>query len=185
MPYYQGDYYRGDYYRGDYYRGDPGFFSFIGKALGGLAKGALNIATGGQFGGSQQMIPTFSQPSFDGGPPQGPLMLPGHHATLFHPFGGAPGGGQVPGAMRGFHANKSAYITRGGGTSRWPASLQFHPRGTVEVRNRRMNVGNARALRRALHRVSGFARLARRVMSFTHPGHGRGRFKFHRKRKRA
>src|SRR5207245_11279649 len=35
-------YYRGDHYRGDYYRGDPGFFSFIGKAL----RGAVSLIPG-------------------------------------------------------------------------------------------------------------------------------------------
>src|SRR5690242_16035491 len=29
---------RGDYYRGDYYRGDPGFFSWVSKGIGKLAK---------------------------------------------------------------------------------------------------------------------------------------------------
>jgi hypothetical protein len=94
---------------------------------------------------------------------------------------------QQPGMalQRRLHWNKSTYVTRGGGTSKWPQQLLVHPKGTEPVPSRRMNVGNARALRHALHRVSGFARLARRVMSFTHPRAGRGHFKFHRKRKRA
>src|SRR5438046_9373250 len=42
-------YYRGDHYRrfaGDYYRGDPGFFSFIGKAI----KGAARVVGGAAMG---------------------------------------------------------------------------------------------------------------------------------------
>ena len=85
---------------------------------------------------------------------------------------------------KGYHLNKTTYETRGGGTSRWPRELEVHPKQTVLVRNRRMNVGNARALKRALRRAGGFARLARRVMSFTHPRAGRGHFKVRaRKRK--
>jgi len=82
------------------------------------------------------------------------------------------------------HWNKSTYITRGGGTSKWPQQLLVHVKGTNPVPCRRMNVGNARALRHALHRVAGFAHLARRVMSFVRPGHGHGKFKFPKKRKR-
>jgi hypothetical protein len=33
--------------------------------------------------------------------------------------------------------------------------------------HRRMNIGNVRALRRSMRRVTGFAHLAKRVMSFT------------------
>src|SRR5215468_9549064 len=44
---------RGDYYRGDYYRGDPGFFSFIGKAIKGIAGSVL----GGGFGGGGGAAP--------------------------------------------------------------------------------------------------------------------------------
>jgi hypothetical protein len=45
--------------------------------------------------------------------------------------------------------------------------LQLHARGTVQVKSRRMNVGNARALRRAIRRARGFAKLAGRVLVAT------------------
>jgi hypothetical protein len=70
--------------------------------------------------------------------------------------------------MKGYHPNKSTYETRGGGTSRWPQELELHEKGTVLVRNRRMNVGNARALKKALRRAHGFQRLARRAGLITH-----------------
>jgi len=35
------------------------------------------------------------------------------------------------------------------------------------VRNRRMNIANPRALRKAMRRVSGFEKLAKRTISFT------------------
>jgi hypothetical protein len=66
--------------------------------------------------------------------------------------------------MRGYRLNKSTYITRGGGTSRWAPGISVHPKHTEFVKSRRMNVGNARALRRALRRARGFAKLARRVL---------------------
>jgi len=136
----------------------PGPMRQITAGLGGTGPGTL---TPYDFdGGAQPFGPTLP----GGGGGQLP-MLPAHHRAL--------------------HWNRATYVTRGGGTSRWPAQLLVHPKGTEPVPSRRMNVGNARALRHALHRVSGFAHLARRVMSFVRPGAGRGRFKFHRKRKRA
>jgi hypothetical protein len=50
--------------------------------------------------------------------------------------------------------------------------------------HRRLNVANVKALRRSMRRLSGFEKLARRVISFTKPHAGR-RFKFHHKKKRA
>lgn len=88
-------------------------------------------------------------------------------------WGGMPigGGGMLPMAMdgflRGYRWNKSTYAVRGGGTSRWPVGLQLIPRHSVAVKSRRMNVANPRALRRALRRASGFAKLARRYVRVT------------------
>src|SRR5207245_9692893 len=67
-----------------------------------------------------------------------------------------------PGPRR-LHPNKSTYVTRGGGTSRWPPQLEVHFKGTEAVPTRRMNVANPRALRRALRRVAGFAKITKRV----------------------
>jgi hypothetical protein len=194
MGYYRGDVYgfRGDYYRGDYYQGDPGLFSFVGKALGGLAKGALNLAKG-QLG-----IPTFKATQ----PPQGimrsitaglggtgPGSLVQYNGGSFGPTlpggHGSPQLPMLPGQRhRALHWNRETYVTRGGGTSRWPQQILVHPKGTEAVPSRRMNVGNARALRRALRRAHGFARLARRVMSLTHP-RAKGRLTFKKKSRRA
>jgi hypothetical protein len=73
----------------------------------------------------------------------------------------------------GFRHNKSTYVTRGGGTSHWPHSLQVHQKGTVCVKRRRRNVGNAKALRRAISRVRGFVHLAHRALRLV--GHKGGR----------
>src|SRR5207245_7682103 len=59
--------------------------------------------------------------------------------------------------------NKSTYVTRGGGTSRWPPQLEVHFKGTEAVPTRRMNVADPRALRRALRREAGFAKITKRV----------------------
>lgn len=174
MPYYTGDafHYRGDYYRGDYYRGDPGLFSFIGKALGGVAKIGVNVvrsqlglsAPAPQFPGAGQ-LPVGIGLGYGFG-------VQGPQAGLVNIGGQGPqtglinigGSGGLPGAvMRGYHLNKSTYETRGGGTSRWPHSLQLHVKGTVPVRNRRMNPGNGKALRHAVGRVSAFGRIVHRV----------------------
>jgi hypothetical protein len=163
MPYYTGD---ASYYRGDYYQGDPGLFSFVGKALGGVAKlgtSAVRAGLGLQSPGAPPTLSLAAQ-GFGAPPPQSYGLLnisqPGGSTGLINIGGGKPG--LLPAMMRGYHLNKSTYITRGGGTSRWPRSLQVHAKFTIAVRNRRMNVGNARALRRALRRVSGFAKLVKR-----------------------
>jgi len=196
-------YYRGDHYRGDYYRGDPGFFSFIGKAL----KGAVSLIPG--VGPVLTAAAGVRQALKGGGVPlpapyvPGPLgMIPGVGTALERSFSSlspnigvmAPGGGggglitQSPmgtpvsqagimmqlGRMRHTHPNKSTYVTRGGGTSRWPQQLIVHPKHTEAVTSRRMNVGNARALRRSLRRLSGFAKLARRVLVVSHKFKKRG-----------
>ena len=199
MGYYRGDYYRGDYYRGDFL-GLGGAFKKLTGFVGGLgipgistAAGIANRIVGGQGGSALQR---FAQGPNSARP--GPMITPPINQYGLINFGGgggggynyANGGGALPAGaagpiVRGYHMNRSTYETRGGGTSRWggAGNLQVHPKGTVLVRNRHRNVGNARALKHALGRVAGFARLARRVMTFTHPGHGRGKFKFRRKRK--
>jgi hypothetical protein len=81
--------------------------------------------------------------------------------------GAGIGGGMamaMPG-MRRHHPNRSTYVTRGGGTSRWPVGLTVHPKGTELVPSRRMNVANARALRRGIRRLRGFAKIARKVLA--------------------
>jgi hypothetical protein len=206
VGYYRGDYYRGDVYgfRGDYYRGDPGLFSFIGKALGGVAKVAGGFLSGGPMGAIKAGLgviggggastgvammpspyPAMFGPTLPGGPQRGLINIGGggSQTGLINIDGGGPG---VPARVRGMHVNKSTYETRGGGTSRWggPGNLQLHPKGTTLVRNRRMQVGNTRALKRSLRRIKGFAHLARSVMSFVHPKAGKGHFKFGKRKRR-
>lgn len=190
MGYYRGGdncYGRGDYYRGDYYRGD--IFSTIGKGLKAVASvipgpiGTIARAVTGAGRGSITVGPgtgPLAPPTISLAPnlPQGPQLFP----PL--PFGPAVGPQTGPGTAvanipghgvcvidartgkRLGRTNRSTYVTRGGGTSRWPQQLMVHPAGTECVRSRRMNVANPRALRRAIRRAQGFAKLARRVLTF-------------------
>lgn len=195
-------YYRGDYYRGDYYRGDPGFFSF----LGGIAKGVGGLI-GGPIGGVLKGVGGLMAPSAaaDTAVPvaraaamQAPMATSPVAANTYgigvgtgYGITGAgafmttdkllPAGG---GRGRRVHANKSTYVTRGGGTSRWPKSLKVHPKGTEAVTGRRMNVGNGRALHRAARRIHGAIRMYRHIFSVAHPKAIKGHVFVKRKGKR-
>lgn len=204
----RGDYYRGDYYRGD----PGSIFSGIGKAIGGVARavGGLGIPvvsgvarTVGQIISPTKpavasppmpvptsrtvirpdlpFVPSFLEPSLDisrygFGPPQIGAGQAGVPAVPLTPQTLALCG------IRGMRLNKSTYITRGGGTSRWPPGLIVHPKGTECVKSRRMNVANPRALRRAVRRAQGFAKMARRVLSFVSAKAPKGRARFRKKK---
>ena len=177
-------YMRGDYYAGDYYAGDS-IFSKIAKGVGGLLSHTpigMAVSTGVSLVRSAAKKPqiqaTGTNPAAQGqlgyerttiGPggilysstKVGASMGPSSPAMMATPGVGlmcTPGTGMV----RRTHPNKSTYVTRGGGTSRWPQELIVHPKGTECVPSRRMNVANPRALRRALRRVAGFGKLAKR-----------------------
>jgi len=156
---------------GDYktygYAGDPGFLSklwkgfkkvarFIPGPIGTIARVAAGagvaVAAGSALKRREQRVatpPIFpSVTSFPGGSmtrfglaarayPGKPFALPSPAQM------GAPG---EP-CPTGYHLAKD-------GSGRW-------------VRNRRMNIANPRALRRAMRRVQGFEKLAKRTITFT------------------
>jgi len=146
---------------GDYktygYAGDPGWlssaFKFIKKTVlplaGRIIGGPIGVAIGA-IGGAVAM----TKPQAPMGPPA--LAPPGS-------IGGAvsfPGGttvsvaGVLPShAAVGAHAPSGYHLDKAT-KSRW-------------VRNRRMNIANPRALRKAMRRVQGFEKLAKRTISFT------------------
>ena len=189
MGYYRGDYYRGDYRRGD--PGFFDFIKSAGRAIGhvvggaiggfaaGGPAGAIAGAVGGAVSATNRNIQEETLAS--GGTTtqaQSPEALVALHARTQAGAGGRtlPSGigmGIVPAqpmalmsggpGQRRLHPNKSTYVTRGGGTSRWPSGLQVHVKGTEAVPSRRMNVADARALRRALRRVAGFGKIVHRV----------------------
>jgi hypothetical protein len=162
----------------------------LGSILGGIAKVAVGGIIGGPVGalgaaatlvpkpkaGPVAYAPTFVN-SASPPPPAYPIQVS-------NPLTGTPiiqlgqptyptfgpmlpttpsGPAYAPATMARTHPNKSTYVTRGGGTSRWPAGLQLHPKGTVQVTNRRMNAGNGRAAKHAVRRLVAFYRLSNQV----------------------
>ncbi len=159
MSYYTG---QGDYYSG---KGDPGFFGF----LGGVAKGALRIA-GSVLPGPLGSAARLARSAFGGGTravapppptrarqflPTGPQITPPAFA------GGAVA--TVPGTAvattgacgPGWHLNKQRSYAKG------------VEAGGMCVRNRSMNPGNAKALRRAIRREKAFIGLAKSALKGT------------------
>lgn len=150
---------------GDYktygYAGDPGFLSGLWKVVkkvagpifGGIIGGPIGAAIGGAAVG-RGTPPILPPPpgsiggaiSFPGGTQVSTAYVPRLPGRVARAAAGMPGG--VAGACpSGYHLAKD-------GSGRW-------------VRNRRMNVANPRALRKAMRRVQGFEKLAKRTIQFT------------------
>jgi hypothetical protein len=92
-----------------------------------------------------------------------------------HPVIAAAAGAGIAGAAAGM-AGSSATMGKGG---------KMHPavaRALGLHKHRRMHATNTKALHRALRRVKGFERVARRVMSITHHRPVKMHFKFRKKR---
>jgi len=152
---------------GDYktygYAGDPGWLSSIWKGikkvalpvLGGLIGGPIGAAVGGGLGGMKPTPPMIPPPGSIGGAVSFPGGMSISAAVV--PSGGKggmrvmrPGPAIAPGAGG---ACPSGYHLAKDGSGRW-------------VRNRRMNVANPKALRRAMRRAQGFEKLAKRSINF-------------------
>ncbi len=137
--------------------GDPGWLSSILKTIKkplirgvGTLFGPIGtaIAVGATVGGAVIKATKPGAPPI--APPPGSIggavSFPG--GTTVSVAGGLPAHAAVGAhAPAGYHLDKA---TR----SRW-------------VRNRRMNIANPRALRKAMRRVQGFEKLAKRTISFT------------------
>ena len=147
---------------GDYktygYAGDPGWLSRIWRGARTIIRRVAGVVTspiGQVITGAGAVVAAAPQVV---GPPRAPTPPPGT-------IGGAvafPGGVTVSGAVvprvgpgavaagacpTGYHLDKAT--------------------GTRWVRNRRMNIANPKALRKAMRRVQGFEKLAKRTISFT------------------
>src|SRR5712691_11864552 len=144
MSYYQGDYGFNQMRRGGVMRGDPGFFSF----LGGVAKSALGFIPG--------VGPILSKAADVLIPKTAPKILAqaetgivkAGSAIVKHPALTAAGAAGL-GAAGLAGAALEHHLLRGG------------------RKHKRMNVYNPRALRRALRRAHGFAKMARRIIRVT------------------
>lgn len=179
---------KGDFYgSGGYYMGDPGFFSSIARGIGGFVKGALGMpvasavpralpAAGGTLATRGVAAARAAGGAIVTTVKQHPVLTAAGAAGAIGAMAGAGGEAlmRAPGAVgvRGYHMSK-AYRRYG-----------VYPKPPHPVKNRRMRVTNPRALRRAIRRATGFARLARRVLHFTSPRAPRGRALFKRRRKR-
>jgi len=146
---------------GDYktygYGGDPGFLSNLWRAVKTPLRRIAGTLIGGPIGGLITGA-TIGGAVVTAGKPRAPAVVPPPGA-----IGGAvsfPGGttvsvaGVLPThAAIGAHAPAGYHLDKAT-RSRW-------------VRNRRMNVANPRALRKAMRRVQGFEKLAKRTITFT------------------
>jgi hypothetical protein len=175
------------YYQGDYYQGDPGFLSFLGKgikAVAGLAgigggPSATKIASKvvAALPGAGAIVPAAKATVTRVG-----AVLAKHPTATAAAAAGTVGALGTAGMMSAVHPsvmNAMPMGMAGGGMLRGFHMSKPH-KGSIPhlVRNRRMRVTNPRALRRAIRRANGFARLAKRVLHFTSPRAPRGRAVF-------
>jgi len=162
---------------GDYktygYAGDPGFLSSlwgvvkkVGKvAIGGMIGGPIGAVVAGTAGSIAKPAPqAFSLPGIVGGQ----VTFPGGTSVG---MGYQPGTAMVPGQGRlpPYTATGPGVIPGGGrGGAMIPVGWHLDKKtGTRLVRNRRMNIANPRALRRAMRRTDGFVKLAKRALKGT------------------
>jgi hypothetical protein len=143
MGYYQGDFYRGA-------RGDPGFFSF----LGGLAKKAVSFIPGvGPIASTAIDVASKLKGSS--------VVRAGSAIVKAHPVltaAGAAGAVGLAGKMMGGGSPAAAGLAHAG-----------RMMGSGGRRHRRMRVTNPKALRRAIRRAHGFAKLAMKTIHLIHP----------------
>lgn len=149
---------------GDYktygYAGDPGFLS----GLWGVIKKVAPTIIGGIIGGPVGAV--VAGAGAKGGQPKlaPPIRaLPGQVVgQVSFPGGTSIGLGlQAPGQVLG------PYDPTRGQAGMTPSGYHYAKDGSGRlVRNRRMNVANPRALRRAMRRAQGFEKLAKRAINF-------------------
>ena len=142
---------------GDYktygYAGDPGFLSSLWKGINTVGK-ALFVGPA---------PPAAVAPAGFAVGQQFPAAPPGSFPGVGH-F--APPGKYGPGTVPSAPLTPRSCPQLGPGTL--PAGYHWAKDGSGRcVRNRRMNVANPRALRRAMRRVQGFEKLAKRTIVFT------------------
>lgn len=163
MAYY-GDYYRGDYYRGDYYRGDPIF----GALVGGVARLGAGLVKKGVGAVARGVVGVFSKKGATEVAKQ--VAVP----VAIGVGGAIAGRGTVP------PLPPPGQVPKAGVRGAIERALPFGETGYVK--RRRMNVTNVKALRKAIRRATGFAKLARKCITFVSPRAPKGKAIFRRKR---
>lgn len=180
----------------------------VGGATAGSAGGAITAGVAGvtpyrspvpQAGGTS----SAALPSVGLSGPMYQQFMGSRGTAMAAPFAApmpAPSGGGAPTVavqqadgstalctLRGHHLNKSHYFRKPHGLAEnigtWGGAVEV-PKGTTCVKNRRLNVANPHALRRALRRARGFEKLAMRTIRILHPTK-RGRFGGFKTRRRA
>jgi adenylosuccinate synthase len=143
------------YYMGDYYRGDPGFFSFLGKAaqtIGGFIPGVGGLVTKA----GEAISKAAARPGIK------KVVT----AVAAHPVLSAAGAAATAGVGAGALGTKMASHPAAAGMAAGAKMARVHMAGG---RRRRMRVTNPKALRRAIRRTAGFARLAMKTIHLIHP----------------
>ena len=153
------------------YAGDPGWLSSIWKGIKGIAPsiigsmvgGPVGAVIGGLGGGAPKPQKRLPAPP---GTVGGSISFPGGTGVSvgWQPGALTPGQGRLP----PFTASGPGVLPGGGrGGGMVPSGYHFAKDGSGRlVRNRRMNVANPRALRRAMRRAQGFEKLAKRAINF-------------------
>jgi hypothetical protein len=180
------------YYSSGFFPSGAGQTSVGGTLLGSLTSGlntVLPALIGRIAGGSHSPGTAVATTKGVGAPPTTPSGIAG--AVQQHPI--AAVGTAIAGGALTMAAGRGALQSvglLGSGHARYgtPGQKGYHmikkgPHAGMWARNRRRNVGNIRALRRALSRAHGFERICRKVTHFTHPGKARGRAVFKRRRR--
>jgi hypothetical protein len=177
MGYYMGDYYslRGG---SSFYRGDP-FWGFLGR----LAKGAITAITGFGHSAAPKALPEVAGRAQTIGRMAGSAVGAVGSMIARHPVISAAGAAAVMGVGAGAGISHMGMVPAG--HKGYHMSKPHKGVAPHLVRNRRMRVTNPHALRRAIRRAHGFARMARKCIAFTSPRPPKGRMYFkHRKAKR-
>jgi hypothetical protein len=151
-----------------YYSGDPGFFSVIKNIAG--AGLSMIPGVGGLAGKVLSKIPT--------GVRSGVARV--GTAIIKHPVISAAAGAGALATVSAGTAGRAGVFGRPAGKHPSARHLRALAMGLKRARPR-MNVTNVHALRKALRRTHGFAKLAMRVIHITHPKK-KGRFGGFRKR---
>jgi len=163
---------------GDYktygYAGDPGFLSGLWKGIKKVAKVGLAYYTGGIAGAAMSQMGGGGPGTPKLPPPQAGQPGRGLQTVQGYPIGVGvtmPGGlslqaqGMIPRRGAIGEPTRGARYAQDGMV---PSGYHYAKDGSGRiVRNRRMNIANPRALRRAMRRVQGFEKLAKRTIQFT------------------
>lgn len=165
-------YYMGDYYQGDYYLGDPGIFGSIGKFFKGAVRTVGRVA-GGVARVAGKVASALPGPLGVAGTVAGAIAgtAAGKKAIIrYAQAGGGPAGAVAAGRALGtavVPVRKTQPVLMAPGPA--PGTVVALPTGTggggafIRTGRRRMNPANPKALRRALRRVAGFGKLAKRA----------------------